>query len=563
MKKLRHLLISAIFAIFLLVFPYIIQAETIVAKENSPGKTDNSVESFKRESKENLVNMDIIEQLFIQSGDDQEKFELLLSGCDFTNIEFSQLYSFLSRPVNIPEKYLNKAPNLEIRKLKCSDNIERPFIVGIPSINGTESFPLIIFLHGGVSWEEKNGEHLMEEAEENVFWKHAKEKKCFFLYPFAQDGATWWDKRGMENISRQIKILKKDFNIDDKRVWLGGVSDGGSGTFIQAMLKPQDYAACFSLIGHPGLGNIEGGLPTYLTNLSNIPSFVINTTDDNFYPSSRMIKILEVAKKCGADILFRELPGGHDTNFLLQESLKIIDFLESNVRNNFPSRINFETSDLDYGKFLWLKIESLDPFQRKDWHKENNAILPDEKVEMRWIIESDFSKGGASIKRIFIDTIPSALGLRSGDIIQKIDEVQITSKQVFDEIISKLRRGRDIQLDILRDGKSEKILSRFPQPVWKYVFQYDSPSGIVHAECIGNKIELKSSGVASLSIFVHPDQFDISRKISVYSSGEQVFNDYVYPDKSFMLRNFFRNYDKSLIYINKISLQIKSKPEPF
>lgn len=65
------------------------------------------------------------------------------------------------------------------------------------------------------------------------------------LFPSEQESATRWDEVGMTNTRKLVRTVKREFNMDDDRVWMG---------FLQFLFKGGD-----SIHGRAGLVHGEPG----------------------------------------------------------------------------------------------------------------------------------------------------------------------------------------------------------------------------------------------------------------------------------------------------------------
>ena len=81
--------------------------------------------------------------------------------------------------------------------------------------------------------------------------------------------------------------MKREYNVDENRVVVSGVSDGGTGAYYVAMRDTTPYASFLPLNGYvlvlrsPEL-QISGSL--FLNNLRNKPLYIVNGGKDPLYP---------------------------------------------------------------------------------------------------------------------------------------------------------------------------------------------------------------------------------------------------------------------------------------
>src|SRR5947209_7823898 len=118
---------------------------------------------------------------------------------------------------------------------KDSDGKEVKYVLFVPlDYKGDKPFPLILFLHGaGETYDGKNEGKQAKVGIGPAVEKQEKTFPAFVLMPQAQKRNPGWRADG-EDAQRALDILKavqKDYKIDDKRLYLTGLSMGGYGTW--------------------------------------------------------------------------------------------------------------------------------------------------------------------------------------------------------------------------------------------------------------------------------------------------------------------------------------------
>jgi predicted esterase len=174
-----------------------------------------------------------------------------------------------------------------VRTTVCADSVARPWVVVPEAYDPRVPTPLLVVLHGGVSSPEMTDDPVLY-VEEDPLVAMAIERGWLAVHPFGQEGVTWWDEVGMANIWDLVRTAKREFNVDDDRVWMAGFSDGASAAFLHAMVAPSDYAPFVALNGHMGVGSLAGDLPMYAPNLVNSPVYAVTTKGDELYLSLRL-----------------------------------------------------------------------------------------------------------------------------------------------------------------------------------------------------------------------------------------------------------------------------------
>jgi poly(3-hydroxybutyrate) depolymerase len=492
---------------------------------------------------------DLARALDTEPGSEQDK---LVAAIVRAEPEFGELAAYIAG-IEFPAV---ETGHLVLDSALCLDDVERPWVLYVPSAYepGTPS-PLLVRLHGGVGRADIT-ENPLGYAEEDEWLPTAEQQGWLVLYPFGQDGATWWDRVGMGNIRNLIHTVKRRYNVDDDRVWMAGFSDGASAGFTWAMVEPNDFAAVVALNGHLGVGSLDGDLPLYAVNLANTPIYAVTTYDDELYPSRVMRPTIEMALRAGADIFYRELAGTHDFTYAAEELPRITAFLVRHPRDPFPAGVVWEAGLPEFGACRWLAIDSVTTDEPAPWHKDYNVGLVDSRVTIGFIQDDGFDGEGVKVSRVVDGSAAEAMGLKDGDIIIKGDGLSIANMDDLLEFKSRLERGDTFDLT-LRRGEGTKVLAgSLPGPENYYIFKREMPSGLVRAGCYGNRIAIETSRVGALTILVHPDMLNLDEPVSITWNGRLVYDDRVTPDLDYAVRNFLKTRDRKTLYLRSISLRL-------
>ena len=353
-----------------------------------------------------------------------------------------------------------------------------------------------------------------------------------------------------------IRETKRNFNIDDEKLWMTGFSDGASGSFHFAMTEPTDFAAFFPLCGDMGVGAQDGGNHLYPNNMSNVPLYVINTDEDYIYPSSRMIKTIDMAKEAGANILYKEYIGfGHDFNFSAEELPRLERYFKRNSRNSIPHHLQWKTAQDEFSKVFWLKINEVTDGDRASWHKDYNTKLLDESVAFGFIPEQGFEGGGVKVIKVHDgDTLSNSLGLKNNDIVIRCNETEISNLKDISAFKASIKHGDVVKVVVLRDDSEVLLEGRHPEPKMYDVFPRTLTSGAIVADFRANTFDVKASRVDAFSIYLHPDMIQLDQDVVIRIEGKEVYRSKVTPDIVFMLNNFLENRDRELLYFKKIDI---------
>jgi predicted esterase len=184
------------------------------------------------------------------------------------------------------------------------------------------------------------------------------------LHPRAWSQSEWWTAGQVDNIMRLLDRVKRQYNIDESRIYVTGISDGGTGVYFLAMRAATPWAACMPMNGHPVvLANPDVGADgqLYSGNLANCPLHIVNGGRDALYPAASVAPMVEMFRRGGIPVSFQVYPDGeHNVNWWPQERARFEAFLAAHPRIAHPERISWETERTDrYNRFRWLVIDQL------------------------------------------------------------------------------------------------------------------------------------------------------------------------------------------------------------
>lgn len=437
----------------------------------------------------------------------------------------------------------------------CIDGVTRPWVLYIsPAYDPQQAAPLIVTLHGGVGRAEIIDDPL-DYAQGYPFTALAEKMGALVLYPFGQAGAVWWDDVGMSNVENLVRTVKRNYNIDDDRVYMGGFSDGASASFCQAMVNPTDYAAFIALNGHMGVGSLDGDLSTYAPNFYNTPIYAITTYDDQLYPSHKMRKTIEMARQAGGDIFYRELEGDHSFDYDQEELPRIEQFLIHHPRDPFPTRIMWETANRSFGQCRWFAIDQITIDPAADWHTDYNTILVDNRITIGFM-SADYEGTGVKVGRVIEDSFAGKSGLQTDDIIIKGNTKSITNMDDLNDFKGTINRGDEIELTVIRGDQEVVLTGKLPDPQNYYIFKRSQPSAKAKVSFSANRIDIEASRLGAFRVLVHPDMIRLEQNLVIAVDGKVVFDEPVQPDLEFLLRNYLENRDRKLLYVAEIQVNL-------
>jgi predicted esterase len=236
-----------------------------------------------------------------------------------------------------------------------------PYAVLVPDdYDPATAYPVEFMLHGGVGRP--------QPPEDGVFWRggydNLRRDDRLVVVPAAWRDAYWWHENQAENLPAILRRVRRDYHVDDNRVSLTGVSDGGTGAWFFAFKQPGDWASFFSYIGHPGVlrsPESGGGYRLYFENLMSKPIYIVNGENDRLYPAASLGSFVEILEQEGVEHTFRVIAGGgHNTNWLPEERPAIEAFRQQHPRDPFPEQIQWVADRVDsFNQNHWIRIDEL------------------------------------------------------------------------------------------------------------------------------------------------------------------------------------------------------------
>lgn len=167
---------------------------------------------------------------------------------------------------------------------------------------GTEKLPLIIQLHG--AGERGSGEEDLEKVDVHGFSKIIKDEdfECIFVMPQCPEESFWAAR--VESIIEFIAQLIKEYNIDEDRIYLTGLSMGGFGTWYTSMARPDLFAAIAPVCG--------GGMAWNAGTLK-MPVWAFHGAEDSVVSVTQSDEMVSALRAIDADVTYTRVDGvGHN-----------------------------------------------------------------------------------------------------------------------------------------------------------------------------------------------------------------------------------------------------------
>jgi len=165
-----------------------------------------------------------------------------------------------------------------------------------------KKIPLIIQLHG--AGERGRGGDELAKVDIHGFSKCLNQVECDCMVVMPQcPPDTFWAAR-VESVVKFIERLLVEYNVDEDRVYLTGLSMGGYGTWFTSMARPDLFAA---------IAPVCGGGMAWNAGVLNMPVWVFHGAEDNVVSPVQSDEMVNALKASGADVTYTKLEGvGHN-----------------------------------------------------------------------------------------------------------------------------------------------------------------------------------------------------------------------------------------------------------
>jgi predicted esterase len=258
-----------------------------------------------------------------------------------------------------------------------------------------------------------------------------------YIHPHGFAGSEWWHAHQVENILRLVETVKRRYNVDESRIYLTGISDGGTGVYYMAMKNPTVWSSFLPLNGSiKVLGNpsVRADGEMFAGNLVNRPFYIANGEKDHLYPAADVASHVEAFTRLGLSLVFRRQNAGHDTSWWPFERSQFENFVKQKPREAHPARVSWQTERVDrFNRADWLVIDRLG-MGTKDTDFEPLDIFDHRRPSGRVDIVRDgntFTAETRGTREFTILLSPDAV-----DFVRPVS-VRVNGQGVFDAIVTR------------------------------------------------------------------------------------------------------------------------------
>lgn len=181
--------------------------------------------------------------------------------------------------------------------------------------DANQKYPLVIFLHGAGERGDDNQKQLAHGMNDFASDEIMAKYPAFVLAPQCPEGEVWGGLSRLAKVStppdqltpalgatlQAAAALQQEFSIDDKRIYITGLSMGGYGTWNALANRTELFAAAAPICG--------GGETATAAKFKAIPIWAFHGADDTVVPAQRSREMIAALKAAGAAPKYSEYPG--------------------------------------------------------------------------------------------------------------------------------------------------------------------------------------------------------------------------------------------------------------
>ncbi len=224
-----------------------------------------------------------------------------------------------------------------------------PYFVQVPEdYRGDRPFPVLIYLSGN-NGPAIDGAQLASSA--------LGETGYLAVYPHA--GSSWWYSQPTAVMHALLDELLRQYNVDTDRIYLTGLSNGGTGTFYYAALWPHRFTAAVSAMGagfYVEFDENPEGRP-FAANTANLPMLFLHGEKDETIQASATRETVEQLRPHWAALESHIFPEReHEIVLGRGDDGMTLQFFERFRRQAFPRALSFETRTLNYPRHYWVEV---------------------------------------------------------------------------------------------------------------------------------------------------------------------------------------------------------------
>ena len=167
---------------------------------------------------------------------------------------------------------------------------------------------------------------------------------------------------------------------------------------------------------------------------------------------------------------------------------------------------------------------------------------------------------GTRANRVVAGSNADRIGLRSGDVVVRINNQPTQSGTDVAELLRGFPPGRPLLLTVTRGTDSVRLTGRYEPTILPGAADAILPpqreSGRIDLARSGNRVDVTSRGVARFTLLLSPDQFDLKRPLIVVVNGRTAFEGSIQSDLRTLLKWAARDNDRTMLFAAELHVEV-------
>lgn len=260
-----------------------------------------------------------------------------------TTTSIAMFVAILLGGLAMGEQAGDKFPGFQAKEYKNADGKVLLYRMLPPeNYDANQKYPLLVFLHGMGERGSDNGRQLINGVAEFLLAAR-KAHPCFVIAPQCPQTSTWANFRraidpnvkdtGLAEptmlVVELIAAMQKEYSLDANRVYVGGLSMGGFGSWDLLAKKPELFAAAFPICG--------GGDASKAPAIATVPVWAFHGEDDKTVKLILSTRMVDAVKAAGGWARLTTYPKvGHNSWINAFAEPGLIDWIFSQKRGARP-----------------------------------------------------------------------------------------------------------------------------------------------------------------------------------------------------------------------------------
>lgn len=198
---------------------------------------------------------------------------------------------------DIPVEPTTPTPIINPDKYQYDKSGDMPYRLLLPRVyDASRNYPLLLFLHGAGQRGNDNENQLTYGA--TLFLRDSLRVNypAFVVFPQCPTDQRWETDWALTRVEGLLAELQRKYPIDKTRIYIGGLSNGTTGTYALVPRNPDLFAASFAIAGH--------GDENKVSRMTKTRWWVFQGENDQAVTLPEAERMVGALKKAGASVKF-------------------------------------------------------------------------------------------------------------------------------------------------------------------------------------------------------------------------------------------------------------------